>query len=97
MRTMKLISRIGVAFGALLAGALPASAQTSYPPPSSVAPTIVTQGGGGGGAPAAAEAASGGLAFTGAEIGLLVLAVAILVGVGAAALILARRRGTQAA
>ena len=86
MRMLKLLSRIGLTVGALFAGALPAAAQT-YPPPSSVAPTVVTQPEPG----PAAEA--GGLAFTGAEIGLLLLAVAVLVAVGAFALIMARRRG----
>jgi hypothetical protein len=92
MRTLKFVSRIGLTIGAVLAGALPAAAQT-YPPPSEVAPTVVTQGGG----QAPAAAAGGGLAFTGAEIGLLLLAVAFLVAVGAFALIMARRRSAQAA
>jgi hypothetical protein len=83
MRMLKLISRIGLTAGALFAGALPAAAQT-YPPPSEVAPTVVTQ-------PEPAPAAQP-LAFTGAEIGLLLLAVAILVAIGAFALIMARRR-----
>ena len=74
MRTLKLLSRIGLTVGAVFAGALPASAQT-YPPPSSVAPTVVTQG-------QPAPAAEPGLAFTGTEIGLVLLAVAVLVAGG---------------
>jgi hypothetical protein len=97
-----IITVIGATFGALLATALPAMAE--YPPPVDVGPLTVTQGGGSAGvapagvAPAVETAGqAGGLAFTGAEIGLLVLAAAVLATIGALALMAARRRGVQTA
>jgi hypothetical protein len=93
---LRKLTTIGAVLGALLATAGTALAQT-YPPPTGVAPTVVTQGGGNGGVGPAVETQAGGLAFTGAEIGLLVLAAALLAGIGAMALIAARRRRAQAA
>jgi hypothetical protein len=92
-----IITVIGATFGALLATAVPAMAE--YPPPVEVGPLTVTQGGGSAGVAPAVETAgqAGGLAFTGAEIGLLVLAAAVLATIGALALMAARRRGVQTA
>jgi hypothetical protein len=97
MRMLRIIIRTGATAAALLVTAVPALAQ--YVPPTGVGPTVVTQGGGGPGVGPAAEAAGqgGGLAFTGAEIGLLVVAAAVLATIGALALIAARRRSAQVA
>jgi hypothetical protein len=94
----RIVTGIGVAFGSLLASALPAAAQTTgYNPPPTVQPTVITQGGVQGiGAVAPAQEAAP-LAFTGAEIGILVLAVALLVTVGTLALIAGRRRAVRVA
>jgi hypothetical protein len=98
----RIVTSIGVAFGSLLATAVTASAQTTtgYNPPPTVQPQVVTQGGGGvgaGGVSAGGVGAEGGLAFTGAEIGLLVLAAGLLATIGAMLLIAARRRSAAAA
>jgi hypothetical protein len=92
----RIVTGIGVAVGSLLATALPAAAQ-GYVPPPTVQPTVIQQA-----PPAVAPAAEAApaaapLAFTGAEIGILVLAVAVLLTVGALALIAARRRATATA
>jgi hypothetical protein len=80
----------------------------TYPPttqPANVQPGVITQGGDGGavqgaggavqgaGVAAGTEGAAGALAFTGAELTLLVAAFGILLAGGAVALIAARRRG----
>jgi hypothetical protein len=94
----RIVTGIGVAFGSLLASAVPAAAQTAgYNPPPTVQPTVITQGGVQGGAAVAPAQEAAPLAFTGAEIGILVLAVAVLLTVGALALIAARRRATATA
>jgi hypothetical protein len=80
----RIVTSVGVTVGSLLVTALPAAAQ--YVPPPEIEPTVVEQ----------APQAPAPLAFTGVEIGLLVLAVAVLVAVGAFALIMARRRSAQA-
>jgi hypothetical protein len=87
----RIVSSIGVAVGSLLATALPAAAQ-GYVPPPTVQPTVIEQA-----PPAVAPAAAAPLAFTGAEIGILVLAVALLVTVGTLALIAGRRRAAHVA
>jgi hypothetical protein len=93
----RIVTSIGVTIGSLLATALPAAAQ-GYVPPPTVQPTVIGQA-----PPAvapaaeAAPAAAAPLAFTGAEIGILVLAVALLVTVGTLALIAGRRRAAQVA
>jgi hypothetical protein len=101
MHSLKIVIRIGATIGALLATALPAFAQPVYPPPIEVGPEVVTQGGavGAPGVGPAVETASqgGGLAFTGAEIALLVVAAAVLATIGALALVAARRRAAQTA
>jgi hypothetical protein len=95
----RLVSSIGVAVGSLFATALPAAAQAAqgYPPPPTVQPTVIQQA-----PPAVAPAAEAAqaaapLAFTGVEIGILVLAVALLVTLGTLALIAGRRRAVQVA
>jgi hypothetical protein len=89
----RIVTSIGVAVGSLLATALPAAAQ-GYVPPPTVQPTVIQQAPP---APAAAAPAAAPLAFTGVEIGILVLAVALLVTVGALALIAGRRRAAHVA
>jgi hypothetical protein len=100
MRMLKSSFSVVAGSVALLATAVPAWAQP-YPPVVEVSPTVVTQGGEGAGVGPAVEAgaqgAGGGLAFTGAEIGLLVLAAGLLAAIGAMALIAARRRRALAA
>jgi hypothetical protein len=93
----RLVSSIGVAVGSLLATALPAAAQGAqgYVPPPTVQPTVIEQVPPAV-APEAVQAAAP-LAFTGVEIGILVLAVALLVTVGTLALIAGRRRAVQVA
>jgi hypothetical protein len=97
----RIVTSIGVTFGSLLATAVPAVAQTTtgYNPPPTVQPEVVTQGGAGVGAVGAGAAPAGAapLAFTGAEIGLLVLAAAVLATVGSMLLVAARRRSAAAA
>jgi hypothetical protein len=74
-----------------VAGAIPALAQTGgYNPPVEVSPAVIT-GGGAGASPAGRP-----LAFTGAELTLLFVALAVLVTLGALALIAARRRAARA-
>jgi hypothetical protein len=108
----RIVTSIGVAFGSLLGTAVTAAAQTAtgYNPPPTVQPEVVTQGGGGvgaggvgaggvgaGGVGAGGVGAGGGLAFTGLEIGLLVLAAGLLATLGALLLIAARRRSAATA
>jgi hypothetical protein len=100
----RIVTSIGVTLGSLLATAVPALAQTTtgYNPPPTVQPEVITQGGpgvgpAGVGAAGAAPAGAAPLAFTGAEIGLLVLAAALLATVGAMLLIAARRRSAATA
>jgi hypothetical protein len=89
--------------GGLLAGS--AGAQTVYPPETpeaSVNPEVVTTGGVEEAQEVAEVQVQGetqeeGLAFTGAEVGLLVLTAGGLAAIGAMALIAARRRRAQAA
>jgi hypothetical protein len=100
----RIVTSIGVSIGSLLASAVPAAAQTTtgYNPPPTVQPQVVTQGAGGvgaGGVGAGGVSAGGvgGLAFTGVEIGLLVLAAGLLATLGAMLLIAARRRSAATA
>jgi hypothetical protein len=97
-RAFKIAVRAGTVLGALLlfgvAGAMAAVAQTSYPPPTGVAPEVVTKPKPGGGV---APAATAPLAFTGAELTLLLVGFAVLVAAGALAIIAARRRGNASA
>jgi hypothetical protein len=92
----RIVTSIGVAVGSLLATALPAAAQ-GYVPPPTVQPTVIEQAPPAVAPAAAAPAAAAPLAFTGAEIGILVLAVALLVTVGTLALIAGRRRAAHLA
>jgi hypothetical protein len=87
---------------ALLAAA-PAGAQPTYPPPTpptptqSVNPKVVSAGteDGGTGTAGSTEDA-GALAFTGADLSVLLTALAGLMGVGTALLVAARRRARAA-
>jgi hypothetical protein len=91
--------RIAVRAGFVLAmvllsgvtGAVTALAQTTYPPPVEVAPEVIEKAKP---APAAAQE-EGALAFTGAELTLLLVTFALLLAAGALVLIAARRRAAR--
>lgn len=97
-RAARIATILAVAMTVLVVGSLAASAQTAttYPPPTSppvaVAPAEVSPavvGAGGGGQPAAPEAE---LAFTGAELTVLLIVLGGLVLGGAALYVAGRRR-----
>jgi hypothetical protein len=103
LTTVLLVGGLG---GSALAQTYPPTTPPTQPvvspaeesPTTEVSPAVVEAGeaGGAGGEAGGAAGEGGALAFTGAEIWLLVLAAALLAGIGALALIAARRRRASA-
>jgi len=93
-RAFRIAVRAGVVLAMLLlsgvTGAVTALAQTTYPPPVEVAPEVVEKA-----KPAPAAQEEGALAFTGAELTLLLVTFAVLLAAGALVLIAARRRAAR--
>jgi hypothetical protein len=96
-RSTRFAARVAVVvMGTLLfglLGAMTALAQQVYPPPVEVSPEVVVEVQPG--VAPAAPAPEAGLAFTGAELTLIIVAFGALLAAGTAALIAARRRAAR--
>jgi hypothetical protein len=90
MRTArKFGAMVGGALFTLLLTAVPALGASNYPPNNPPAETEISRNSG-------ADAVTQEVAFTGAEVTMLLALVAVLLAVGVGALLLARRRAVEA-